>query len=108
MSTQLHLTRCCSRPLKRRLSASVSTFNLLHLGKDMNEILLKYWVLCSVVLAAKMWMNSAIQVLARFKNKQFVNPEDARMFGNVLKSRLEVSQVEHPTAERAAFCWRND
>src|SRR5690606_19386696 len=30
------------------------------------------------------------------------------MFGNVLKSRLEVSQVEHPTAERAAFCWRND
>jgi uncharacterized membrane protein YecN with MAPEG domain len=74
----------------------------------MSEVTLKFWIVCSFILALKMWANSAIQAYARFKYKTFVNPEDAKAFGAMLKTEMLVQPVEHPLVQRAAFCWRND
>lgn len=74
----------------------------------MNEVLLKYWVVCSFLLALKMWANSMIQAVGRFKNKVFVNPEDARVFGGLMKTDINPSTQEHPLVSRASLCWRND
>ena len=74
----------------------------------MNEVTLKYWIVCTFTLALKMWANSLIQVYARFKYKSFVNPEDARAFGVMLKTEMSLTQDDHPLAQRAALCWRND
>lgn len=74
----------------------------------MNEELLTYWVMLSSVLAIKMWSNSAIQVFGRFRNKQFVLPEDAKIFGKFLGGNLAPANSEHMSVNRAARCWQND
>src|SRR5690606_25721199 len=40
--------------------------------------------------------------------KSFVNPEDAKTFGAMLKTEMSVLPSEHPLVQRAALCWRND
>lgn len=74
----------------------------------MNEILLKYWVLTTGFLAVKMWSNSMVQVVSRFKYKAFINEEDAKEFGSMLKAELVPVNEEHPLVQRASLCWRND
>jgi len=74
----------------------------------MSEVTLKFWIVCTFILAVKMWANSMVQVYARFKYKSFVNPEDAKYFGAMFKTEMSVQPVDHPLAQRAAFCWRND
>ena len=74
----------------------------------MAEVTLKYWIICTFFLGLKMWANSAIQAYARFKYKSFVNPEDAIVFGRMLKAQISAQQNEHPLVFRAALCWRND
>ncbi len=74
----------------------------------MSEVTLKFWIVCTFTLALKMWANSAIQAFARFKYKTFVNPEDAKVFGAMLKTEMSVQPVEHPLVQRASLCWRND
>lgn len=74
----------------------------------MSEVTLKFWIVCTFILALKMWANSAVQAIARFKYKTFVNPEDAKFFGAMLKTDMSVQSVEHPLVQRATLCWRND
>ncbi len=74
----------------------------------MNEVTLKVWIICTVLLTVKMWFNSVVQVHARVKNKAFSVPEDAKAFGALLKAELAPVAQEHPLSQRAAACWRND
>ena len=74
----------------------------------MNDISLKYWIVCAFVLFVKMWMNSLIQGYCRMRNRQFVIPEDAEVFGRLTGSKFAPSKEEHPMVQRASNCWRND
>ena len=74
----------------------------------MSVEVLKLWAICTVLLSVKMWANAAIQVHARFRNKIFVNPEDARVYSALMKTEFRAEPNEHPLAQRAALCWRND
>ncbi len=72
------------------------------------SLLLKYWVLFTIILWLKMLANSVLQGYYRFKNKQFVTPEDAKAFAGLIKQEVNPSYQEHPMVERLAKCWRND
>ena len=69
---------------------------------------LQLWLLCTVFLAAKMWANSLVQGYARLRHRQFVNPEDANVVGQVIGHKLPPVPEDHPMVQRAACCWRND
>jgi uncharacterized membrane protein YecN with MAPEG domain len=69
---------------------------------------LQLWLLCTVFLAAKMWANSLVQGYARLRHRQFVNPEDASVVGEVIGHKLPPVPEDHPLVQRAARCWRND
>lgn len=64
---------------------------------------MRAYALTTVVLFIKMSLNSGIQGFHRIGKKAFVNPEDARVFGNVVPRVEELPQVQ-----RAAAVWRND
>lgn len=70
--------------------------------------ILKLWLLCTIVLAAKMWANALVQAYARFRYRQFVNPEDASLVGQLRGQPHPPATQEHPLVQRAERCWRND
>jgi uncharacterized MAPEG superfamily protein len=72
------------------------------------SLIIKYWVLFTIILWIKMLANSILQGYFRFKNKQFVTPEDAKAFGGLIKQKVDASFEEHPMVLRLAKCWRND
>lgn len=74
----------------------------------LNNVTLKYWIGCAVILYLKMLFNSFTQGYLRVKNKHFVNPEDASIFGRIFKTNATDSEVEAPLIDRASRCWRND
>ncbi|WP_008312595.1 MAPEG family protein [Leptolyngbya sp. PCC 6406] len=69
---------------------------------------LKLWLLCTVFLAAKMWVNALVQGYVRLRYRQFVNPEDADVVGQVIGHALPPAPQENPLVKRATRCWRND
>ncbi|MGF1518665.1 MAG: MAPEG family protein [Nodosilinea sp.] len=69
---------------------------------------LKLWLLCTIVLATKMWANALVQAYARFRYRQFVNPEDASLVGQLMGKPRPPATQEHPLVQRAERCWRND
>ncbi|NMF85257.1 MAPEG family protein [Nodosilinea sp. P-1105] len=70
--------------------------------------ILNLWLLCTIVLAVKMWANALVQAYARFRYRQFVNPEDASLVGQLIGKPRPPATQEHPLAQRAERCWRND
>jgi uncharacterized MAPEG superfamily protein len=70
--------------------------------------MLKLWLLCTIVLALKMWANALVQAYARFRYRQFVNPEDASLVGQLMGKPRPPATQEHPLVQRAERCWRND
>jgi uncharacterized MAPEG superfamily protein len=69
----------------------------------LDVIAFRYWLVSLVVLFLKMYANSVVQALARFRNRAFAWPEDAR-----LVSGGEVVARDPEIIERASRCWRND
>lgn len=69
---------------------------------------LKLWLLCTIVLATKMWANALVQAYARFRYRQFVNPEDASLVGQLMGKPRPPATQEHPLVQRAERCWRNE
>lgn len=57
----------------------------------MNEVTLKIWFVGTVLLAVKMWFNSAVQAHARFRHKTFAIPEDAEAFGALTKTEVTLA-----------------
>ncbi len=70
--------------------------------------MLNLWLLCTVFLAAKMWANSLVQGYVRLRHRQFINPEDAGIVGQMIGHALPPATQEHALVQRAARCWRND
>jgi len=64
--------------------------------------LLKMYAITAIVLALKMSAISVVQGRARTSAGQFVNPEDAKIFG------AKQAPEEAPMVQRAARAWRND
>ena len=63
----------------------------------------RYWLISLVVLFLKMFANSAVQGLTRFRTKSFAWPEDAAMFRGA-----QAVERDPELVERASRCWRND
>jgi glutathione S-transferase len=63
----------------------------------------RYWLISLVVLFVKMYANSVVQGLTRFRTRSFAWPEDAAMFRDA-----RVVERDPEMVERAARCWRND
>ena len=76
----------------------------------MNEELLSLWLLATSALALKMWLNSAVQGLARMRSTQMANPEDAALMSTFTGKTYTVTErtSESALARRASACWRND
>ena len=70
--------------------------------------ILNLWLLCTIVLAVKMWANALVQAYVRFRYRQFVNPEDASLVGKLIGKSRPPATHEHPLVQRAERCWRND
>lgn len=70
--------------------------------------ILKLWLLCTIFLAAKMWANALVQAYARFRYRQFVNPEDARLVWQLMGEPCLPNTQEHLLVQRGDRCWRND
>jgi len=64
----------------------------------------RYWLVSLVVLFVKMFANSAVQGLTRFRHGAFAWPEDARFVGRGAR----VVERDPEMVERASRCWRND
>ncbi len=69
-----------------------------------SSVAFRYWVISLVVLFFKMYSNSLLQGIFRFKSKTFVRPEDAKVFGG----GVAASTKDDPMADIASKCWRND
>jgi uncharacterized MAPEG superfamily protein len=65
-------------------------------------MLLRMYVITTIVLALKMAAISIVQGRARIRAGIFPNPEDARAFGG------QHASADAPLAERANKAWRND
>lgn len=63
----------------------------------------RYWLISLVVLFLKMFANSAVQGVTRFRTKSFAWPEDAAMIRGARAVERDPELVE-----RASRCWRND
>ena len=63
----------------------------------------RYWLISLVVLFLKMFANSAVQGITRFRTKSFAWPEDAAMISGATAVERDPELVE-----RASRCWRND
>ena len=63
----------------------------------------RYWLISLVVLFVKMFANSAVQGITRFRTKSFAWPEDAAMIRGAKAVERDPELVE-----RASRCWRND
>ena len=63
----------------------------------------RYWLISLVVLFVKMFANSAVQGLTRFRTKSFAWPEDAALFRGA-----QTVERDPELVERASRCWRND
>lgn len=69
----------------------------------LDVIAFRYWLISLVVLFVKMYANSVVQGLTRFRSGQFAWPEDARMIRGAA-----VVERDPEVVERASRCWRND
>ena len=63
----------------------------------------RYWLISLVVLFLKMFANSAVQGVTRFRTNSFAWPEDAAMIRGARAVERDPELVE-----RASRCWRND
>lgn len=70
--------------------------------------ILKLWLLCTIFLAIKMWANALVQAYARFHYRQFVNPEDTSLVGQLMGKPCLPTTQEHSLVQRGDRCWRND
>ena len=64
----------------------------------------RYWLISLIVLFFKMWANSMVQGLHRFRADSFDWPEDTRTFGRGTATGTPAAEG----FERANRCWRND
>lgn len=69
----------------------------------LDVIAFRYWLISLVVLFVKMFANSAVQGLTRFRTRSFAWPEDAAMIRGA-----SVVERDPELVERASRCWRND
>lgn len=69
----------------------------------LDVIAFRYWLISLVVLFFKMFANSLVQGLTRFRTGSFAWPEDAAMFRDA-----RVAERDPEMVERASRCWRND
>ena len=69
----------------------------------LDVIAFRYWLISLVVLFVKMFANSAVQGLTRFRTRSFAWPEDAAMIRGA-----QVAERDPELVERASRCWRND
>lgn len=69
----------------------------------LDVIAFRYWLISLVVLFMKMFANSAVQGLTRFRSGAFAWPEDAAMIRGA-----HVAERDPELVERASRCWRND
>lgn len=61
------------------------------------------WVVLAAVLFLKMYTSSLVQIVARFRHRAFVLPDNARFFAHAAPVAEDV-----PIAQIATGCWRND
>lgn len=69
----------------------------------LDVIAFRYWLISLVVLFVKMFANSAVQGVTRFRTRSFAWPEDAALVRDA-----RVVERDPELVERASRCWRND
>ncbi|MBU6282362.1 MAPEG family protein [bacterium] len=67
-----------------------------------NDPAFRTYATCAGILAIKMLLSGTYTSVARFRNKAFVNAEDAKGFGGTS------SEIEHPAVAHALRIQRND
>jgi len=68
----------------------------------------RYWLVSLVILFLKMYANTIVQAVHRFRHGTFDWQEDARMFSSLAGRPAEVVERSPEMVERASRCWRND